>query len=1158
MNLNGIRALVGTLPWAEAVRNWISTRQSQQAAVRAGARPVLAALAQQHATRPLLILCADRDRAHRFYQELSSWSPRAANVLFYPELDYLPYENLPHFSSTLSARITVLGALLAGQSANRPVGNHPVVVTSVRALLERVPSPMELGEHVLVLAPGQRTDPAALKNRLIRFGYEPMPQVEEPGTFTGRGGIVDIFPPSEDQPIRVEFFGDEIDSVRPFNVSTQRSTAQHTALSILPANEVPTWRSGDFAAEVRALDRSGLRPEVREQWQRHLRLLEEGVYFEHASFYTMPFLEHNLLHYLPEGLLLAEDAANLQDVAYALETQTAERKRRLIAGGELSADWPESYHAAAAVQEQISAYAVLDVGDQSGDNSDGLDTLPTFAGRPGRLAKGMAGFSEQGLRVVLATTQVERVTEILLEYELVPTVLDTLRTAPPVGSINVVPLSLAEGLRCEQAGLIVLSDAEIFGWKRPPTATRLRPSVRGQRLLDELQVGDHVVHIDHGIGRFAGIQRMPGPSGEREYLVLEFARDDRIYVPTDHMDRVEKYVGMGERVPNLSRLGTQEWQRAKQRAQQSVVDMAHDLVDVAVARESEPGHAFAADTDWQRQLEQAFPYAETPDQEKAITDVKADMEQPKPADRLICGDVGFGKTEVAIRAAFKAVMDGKQVAVLVPTTVLALQHYETLSSRLRPFPVRVGLVSRFRTPKEIKKHLADLGTGRLDIAVGTHRLLSKDVDFKDLGLVIVDEEQRFGVAQKEHFKQLRKQVDVLALSATPIPRTLHMALAGIRDLSVIETPPPNRLAVKTYVTAFHDDLVRDAIQRELNRGGQIFMVHNDIETIYSLAYHVRELVPTARVTVGHGQMESDRLEKVMHEFVQGEFDILVSTTIIENGLDIPRVNTLIVNDAWRFGLAQLYQLRGRVGRADVQAYSYFLYNPVKTLTEEAEKRLDAIMEATELGAGFKIALRDLEIRGAGNLLGSEQHGFVNAVGLNLYTKMLQQTVQSMLGQKPKEDLPPEQALETVVDLPLAAYIPDEYVGGVGTKMKLYQRAAALKGRKETEAFAEELRDRFGPPPPAVKNILALLRLRARAAENGILSLAFEDDVLVIRFREERVFDRMRIFKEFGTDVRLTRNVVRWHVGRREEQWRDGLDSLLDMLLESKVLVGSQG
>lgn len=598
MNLDGIRALVGTLPWATTAQRWLESRGSQQAAVRAGARPVLAAVAQQHATRPLLVLCADRDRAHRFYEELCSWSPHAANVIFYPELDYLPYENLPHFSSTLSARIAVLGALLAGHRASLPAGEYPVVVTSVRALFERLPSPAELGEHVLVVAPGQRTDPAALKSRLLRFGYEPMPQVEEPGTFTGRGGIVDIFPPSEDQPIRVEFFGDEIDSVRPFNVSTQRSTAQHTSLAILPANEVPTWRSADFAALVRALDRSNLRPEVREQWQRHVRLLEEGVYFEHASFYIMPFLEHNLLHYLPDGLLLAEDAANLQDAAYALEAQTAERKQRLIAGGELSADWPESYHPAAAVHEQMSAYAVLDVRDQSEDQDDGLDTLPTYAGRPGRLAKGVGSFSEQGLRVVLATTQLERVTEILLEYDLAPTVLDTLQTAPPPGSISVVPLSLAEGLRCEQAGLIVLSDAEIFGWKRPPTATRLRPTARGQRLLDELQVGDHVVHVDHGIGRFAGISRMPGPSGEREYLVLEFARDDRIYVPTDHMDRVEKYVGMGERVPNLSRLGTQEWQRAKQRAQQSVVDMAQDLVDVAVARESEPGHAFAADTDW--------------------------------------------------------------------------------------------------------------------------------------------------------------------------------------------------------------------------------------------------------------------------------------------------------------------------------------------------------------------------------------------------------------------------------------------------------------------------------------------------------------------------------------------------------------------------------
>jgi transcription-repair coupling factor (superfamily II helicase) len=1158
MNLDGIRTLVATLPWAQAARHWIESKSSWRAAVRAGARPVLAAHAQQFATQPLLILCADRDQAHRFHQEMRSWSPRPENVLFYPELDYLPYENLPHFSSTLSARIAVLGALLAGQNASLPPGEYPVVVTSMRALFERLPSPHELSEHVLVLAPGQRTDPAALKNRLVRFGYEPMPQVEEAGTFTGRGGIVDIFPPSEDQPIRVEFFGDEIDSVRPFNVSTQRSTAQHAALSILPANEVPTWRSDEFAAAVRALDHSGLRPEVAEQWQRHLRLLDEGTYFEHASFYAIPFLDDNLLHYVPHGLVLMEDAAQLQDVAFALQAQTAERKSRLIAGGELSADWPEAYHSATALQEQLSTFAVLDVREQSVDTSDGLEVLPTFAGRPGRLAKGVAGFCDQGMRVVLATTQVERVTEILLEYDLAPNVVDDLTVPPAPGSVSVVPLSLAEGLHCEQAGLLLLSDAEIFGWKRPPTAAHVRPSVRGQRLLDELQVGDHVVHIDHGIGRFAGISRMPGPSGEREYLVLEFARDDRIYVPTDHMDRVEKYVGMGERVPSLSRLGTQEWQRAKQRAQQSVVDMAQDLVDVAVARESEPGHAFAEDSDWQRQLEQAFPYAETPDQEKAIADVKADMEQPRPTDRLICGDVGFGKTEVAIRAAFKAVADGKQVAVLVPTTVLALQHYETLSSRLRPFPVRVGLISRFRTPKDIQKHLKDLSAGTLDIAVGTHRLLSKDVDFKDLGLVIVDEEQRFGVAQKEHFKQLRKQVDVLALSATPIPRTLHMALAGIRDLSVIETPPPNRLAVKTYVTEFNDDLVKDAIQRELNRGGQVFLVHNDIETIYSLAYHIRELVPGAQVTVGHGQMESDRLEKVMHSFVQGEFDILVSTTIIENGLDIPRVNTLIVNDAWRFGLAQLYQLRGRVGRADVQAYSYFLYNPVKQLSEEAEKRLDAIMEATELGAGFKIALRDLEIRGAGNLLGAEQHGFVNAVGLNLYTKMLQQTVQSMLGEEPEEEMPPEQALGTVVDLPLAAYIPDEYVGGVGTKMRLYQRAAALKERDDTESFADELRDRFGPPPPSVENLLVLLRLRARAAENGILSVAFEEDVLVIRFREERVFDRMRLFKEFGTDVRLTRNVVRWQVGRQEEKWRDGLEALLEMLLESKVLVGTQG
>lgn len=705
------------------------------------------------------------------------------------------------------------------------------------------------------------------------------------------------------------------------------------------------------------------------------------------------------------------------------------------------------------------------------------------------------------------------------------------------GHITILKGSLAEGWVAPGLQLEIYTDHEIFGWSKPRVTPRRKRTAR-ETFFAELTAGDYVVHIEHGIGRLEGTTKMRDAGVEHEYLVVQYAGTDRLYVPTDQLDRLTKYVGMGEAKPHLNKLGGGEWTRAKARAQKAAEDMAEELIALYAQREANGGHSFMPDTPWQSELEGSFPFEETPDQMQAIVEVKTDMEQAVPMDRLVVADVGYGKTEVAVRAAFKAVMDGTQAAVLVPTTVLAQQHLETFRERLKAFPVRIDMLSRFRSPKEQRDLLERLTSGEVDIVIGTHRLLGKDVRFQNLGLLVVDEEQRFGVRHKERLKQLRASVDVLTLTATPIPRTLHMSLTGIRDVSIIQTPPEGRLPIKTYLQPYEDRLVREAIIRELEREGQVFLVHNRVAGIEAVAEKLRRLVPEARILVGHGQMPEDQLEKVMLDFSHQRADVLLCSTIIESGLDIPNVNTIVIDHAEALGLAQLYQLRGRVGRGVNQAYAYLLYPRDARINKDAMRRMEAVFEATELGAGFQIAMADLEIRGAGNLLGSEQSGHVAAIGFDLYTNLLKDAIDRMRGQ------PQVERAHVTVDLPFDVLIPDGYLPDERERLTLYRRLATLTSAADLAPFRDELRDRFGPPPQPVENLMRQVEIKLLAEQARIVSILMRGDTLSIRGQRRTLYDRVGLYKRFGMAARIDETLLRIDVPALGPDWLGAIEEIL--------------
>ena len=1140
MTLQGLLALLAQRPEFRRLLEELRKGEGLPAltGVTEAARPYVIAALAKALKQPFLVVVDDEAQANQMVESLKVFVEQPNDVLCLPDRDALPYERLISDALTMQKRMQAMIALVEQE-------RDVIAVCSARALTQPVMPPQELSAALYTLQVGHEVDLTLMLEHLFKLGYEPVAEVEEPGQFSHRGGIVDLFPPTLPRPVRVEFFGDEIESLRTFDQETQRSLNPIATCVIGPAREALPIRGPEAVKELEQLHSEMLVSESEERWKRDLENLRQGLSFDDITFY-LPYL-HNvttMLDYLPRsGLLILDNAESIQNRIAELDEQAQEMKERFERDRENPPHLRDAHIGWNRLEPKIQQRRQLNFagilsaveGEFDAQLRGGTEQLMpnyssanAYGGRLRAFVLDCRRALKNRERVVIVTAQARRMAEVLsdesiLRDEAIHVSPGTNIQAPPdAGTVTLIQGQLVEGWQSRSLALSVYTDTEIFGWSRRRNALRRKP-VTPASFLAEVNPGDYVVHQEHGIGRLEGLVKLNMTGVEREYLLIQYAGTDKLYIPTDQLDRVTRYISMGEAVPALSKLGTTEWTRVKSKVKESVQDIARELLRLYSEREASKGFAFSPDSEqpWLQELEDAFPYEETPDQIRAIEEVKADMERPRPMDRLVCGDVGYGKTEVALRAAFKAVLDQKQVAILVPTTILALQHFNTFKERLEAFPVRVELLSRFRSEKEQKQVLEDLALGKVDIIIGTHRVLQKDVVFLDLGLLVVDEEQRFGVAHKERLKQLRHEIDVLTMTATPIPRTLHMSLVNLRDMSVIETPPQERLPIRTTIREYDEGLIREAILREIDRGGQVFFVHNRVQGIQVIAQKLQRLVPEARFVVGHGQMAEDQLERVMMDFSSGEYDVLISTTIIENGLDIPNANTIIVNNAAYFGLAQLYQLRGRVGRATQQAYSYFLYNKDAKLTQIQEKRLRAIFEATELGAGFRIAMKDLEIRGAGNLLGAEQSGFMNSVGFDLYCKLLAEAVQEVQG-KQVETAPAGAS----VDLPLDSYLPDEYIGDRTLKVNFYQRLANLSRPEQVDAMSAELNDRFGAPPPPVQNLLAMVRLKVEAAALGFEAIALKDNEVILTVRRTIVPNRIALYRRFRNEARVQQGVIR--------------------------------
>ena len=1102
-----------------------------------------------------LVVTARPEDAQRLADDLTTYlgAPDAADdegeaprVMLFPESEALPFERLDVDEGVAQGRLSVLATLSADAAragtsgAGMDGGRALVIVTSVAALIQRTVAYETFALACDILKVGQRVQTDALLQSWIDIGYTPEAAVEVPGTLSRRGGILDIYPPNQAWPARIELLGDSIESIRLFDPATQRSQELVDALQIIPAREMlPLLADGPGAEALGPGVSGGGGPAGADgdlgRISRELEALASGSVVEGSAFYAGFFNEGSLLDFLSRDAVVAlDEPQQVERAAAELEEQETTLRGAKEARGELPPGFPSPHWPWEQVRGRVAARDRQLHLEWMGSAREGpglrADPAPTYWGRIDAFADGVKQLGRDGARVVLFTHNAQRVAELLREYDIGAAIEHSLDGPPAPGTVSLVAGTLPQGLSLPlpDGDLVVLTDAEIFGQSKRRRPVRRR-AARREAFYSDLRPGTYVVHIDHGIGRFVGTRRVPTEQGEKEYLTLEYAEGDRLYVPPEHLDRLSPYVAPREGEPSVTRLGTQEWVRAKARASRSAKEMAQELLGLYASRRVLEGFAFSEDTAWQQELEDAFPYVETPDQHDTIVEVKAGMEEPHPLDRLVCGDVGYGKTEIALRAAFKAVQDGKQVAFLCPTTILAQQHYATFTERLSPFPIKVEVLSRFRTDAEKLEVVRGLREGNVDIVVGTHRLVQKDVEFKDLGLLVIDDEQRFGVSHKERFKQLRREVDVLTLTATPIPRTLYMALSGIRDMSVIETPPESRQPVRTFVSEYSDELAREAVLRELDRGGQVFFVHNRIRNVHEWADKLKELAPQARVAVGHGRMEESELAGVMADFGEGKVDVLVSTTIIEAGLDMPNANTIIVHSPELLGLAQMYQLRGRVGRGAHMAYAYFLVPRGKRITEAAEKRLRAILAHQELGAGFRIAMRDLEIRGAGNLLGSEQSGHIHAVGFELYVRLLESAVsdlQAEVSGTPKPPRPPQVTL----NLPMAAGIPSDYVEDLSLRLGLYQRLGGMARLEDIEALDVELRDRFGPVPEEMTNLLYGVRVKLLAGAAGAESVGQEGGALALRLQEPLGGAGLALQRELGAGVRVGDRLIRMEMG----------------------------
>ncbi|MCD8130072.1 MAG: transcription-repair coupling factor [Lachnospiraceae bacterium] len=1015
------------------------------------------------------------------------------NVCLYPARDLIFYQADVHSNEQTGERIRVLKRLLLKQAVT--------IVTTFDALMTPQIPRKVYEESIIEIKRDQALDMARLAERLVSLGYEKCAQAERPGQFAMRGDLIDIFELTGENPVRVELWGDEVDSLRSYDAETQRSMEELRSVRIFPASEMilseellkaGMERIKKEAAAQEELFRKSFQTEEAYRIHTQTKELEEALF----SWYSVVNLD-SYLHYFYENteslldyiendrsVVILEEPARIEEHARAVELEfresmSARLEKGYLLPGQTGLICPAAEAAAALGSRHVLTLSMLPSQSELFMPKEQYEIsckpVSSYNKSFETLIRDLTGYKRRRSRVVLLSpsrTRARRLAENIREYELPAVFTDDPYREPVPGEVLCMQGSVAHGFEYPSLGFVVIADTDIFGAEKT-SRRKKKPSSDPVRDFAELHVGDYVVHEMYGLARYEGIEKVEVSHVVRDYLKLAYRDGGHIYLPTTGLHLLQKYSSADGKEPKLTKLGTNEWSRTRQKVKQAVETVAQDLVDLYAHRQRMNGYIYGPDTEWQKEFEELFPYEETEDQLAAIEAVKKDMESPKIMDRLICGDVGYGKTEIAIRAAFKAVQEGKQVVYLVPTTILAEQHYQTFSQRMKDYPVTVELLCRFRTPTEQKRTVGNLRKGMTDIVIGTHRVLSKDVEFKDLGLLIIDEEQRFGVAAKEKIKKLKESVDVLTLTATPIPRTLHMSLIGVRDMSLLEEAPQDRLPIQTFVCEYNEEMVREAIVRELARGGQVFYVYNRVNDIDMVAAAVTSLVPEARVAFAHGQMAEHELERIMYEFVTGSVDVLISTTIIETGMDIPNANTMIIHDADSMGLAQLYQLRGRVGRSNRVAYAFMMYHRGKLLKETAEKRLQAIREFTDLGSGFKIAMRDLEIRGAGNILGRSQSGHLEAVGYDLYCKMLNEAVAAAKGEPVREEL------NTTVEISADAFIPEEYIVNEGQKLDIYKRIAGVETADEKEDMLAELKDRFGTAPEPVEHLLRINILRVR-------------------------------------------------------------------------------
>ncbi|UCZ53312.1 transcription-repair coupling factor [Bacillus shivajii] len=1135
------------------------------------ARSIVIASVFHETKRSQLVVTHNLFQAQKIYDDLASLVGEEY-VFLYPVNELIASEIAVASPEMKGQRIEVLNRLATGKES---------IIISPMAGVRRLLPPKTLWKSYQVqFVLGEEIDLESTLNQLVEMGFQRTDMVSAPGEFSLRGGIVDIYPLTEEMPIRIELFDTEVDSIRYFNVESQRSMNQINEVKIGPAKEVLLTEEhfqygahqleSKLAESLAKVKDKTTKEKMAEQVSQEIDWLKQRVTFESIYKYMSLFYNdrYTLLDYFPDnGVISIDEVSRAQEMEQSLEKEEAEWYTTMLSQGatvtelSLSKNWDELFLKANRPIIYLSLF-LRHVPNTNPKNIVNIQSksMQNFHGQLHLLKSEIDRWKEANYSITLMATdkeRAERLKQVLADYEIDGAIVSS-EQLPVSGQTQIMIGHFTTGFELPLQRTIVITEEEVFKQqiKKPKRRQKLSNAER-IKSYSELKVGDWVVHTNHGIGKYLGIKTLEVGGIHKDYMHISYAGNDKLYVPVEQIDQVQKYVGSEDKEPKMYALGGNDWKKVKTKVRSSVEDIADDLIKLYAEREASKGHAFSQDGPEQQEFESSFPYQETEDQIRAIEEIKKDMERERPMDRLLCGDVGYGKTEVALRAAFKAIMDGKQVAFLVPTTILAQQHYETIRERFQDFAINVGLLSRFKSRKEQKETIDGLNRGTTDIVVGTHRLLSKDITFKDLGLLIVDEEQRFGVTHKEKIKRLKANVDVLTLTATPIPRTLHMSMLGVRDLSVIETPPENRFPVQTYVVEHNEPLIREAIERELARGGQVYYLYNRVEDIETMADKISMLVPDANVRYAHGKMSESELESVMLDFLEGSAEVLVTTTIIETGVDIPNVNTLIIHDADRMGLSQLYQLRGRVGRSNRVAYAYFTHQRDKVLTEVAEKRLQSIKEFTELGSGFKIAMRDLSIRGAGNLLGAEQHGFIASVGFDLYSQMLKEAIDERkdhsTNEKPKVETP-----DIELDIQVDAYIPENYISDSKQKIDMYKRFKGLETEQDIQDLQTEMIDRFGEYPEEVDYLFQVSRIKQYANQYGLDTIVEKNNECKVLLSEEETnnIDGSKLFSVVNKisrklNLSMTGNQITIHLKTKSLTDKEYLTTLENVLSKLK-------